>query len=136
MASEKLQAGGGGVPMMANPPMAPQSKMQAVSSLTLYGEFPGAPTVEHRRKLYRALTALAERCISSDDTQTAAEILAYLLCQSDMDADTLYRADDLFADLAGRICPRVIYDAREFAADMDLATMVEYLRDVFSPDRN
>ena len=136
MAREKLPAGGGGAPLMANSLMAPQSQLQPVSSLTLHGECPGAPTVEHRRKLYRAMNALAERCISSDDTQTAAEILAFLLGQSDMDADTLYRADDLFADLAGRICPRVIYDAREFAAEMDLATMVEYLRDVFSPDPN
>ena len=42
----------------------------------------------------------------------------------------------LFADLAGRICPRVILDAREFAADLNLATMIEYLRDVYSPDHN
>jgi hypothetical protein len=110
--------------------------MPALSLQTLLSEFPDAPTVEHRRKLYSALTALAELCISRDDAQTAAEILAFLVCQNDMDADTLHRADDLFVDLAGRICPRVIYDAREFAAAMDFATMIEYLRDVFSPDPN
>ena len=40
------------------------------------------------------------------------------------------RADELFADLESRICPRVILDARKFAADMDLASMLEYLLDV------
>lgn len=136
MASEKLPAGGGGAPLMANFPVSRQSKLQAVSLLALHGGFPSAPTVEQRRKLFRAMTALAEHCISTDDTQTAAEILAFLLCQGDMDADTLFRADDLFADLNGRICPRVILDACEFAADMDLATMIEYLADVFPPDQS
>lgn len=134
MASEKLPAGGGGVQVMVSLAIPSQSKLQAVRCLLLYGDFPCTPTVEHRRNIHRALTALAESCISNDDTQIAAEILAFLLCQSDTDADTLYRADELYADLAGRICPRVIYDAREFVADMDLATLVEYLRDVFQPE--
>ena len=136
MASEKLPVGGGGVALMASLPTSRLPRLQAVGLQTLHSELPGAPTVEYRRTLYRALTALAERCISSDDTQTAAEILAFLLGQIDMDADALFRAEDLFADLEGKICPRVIVDARAFAADMDLATMVEYLRDVFPADRS
>ena len=52
MASEKLPVGGGGAPLMANSPVAPQSKMQRVSSLTLHSEFPGATTVEYLRDVF------------------------------------------------------------------------------------
>ena len=103
----------------------------------MQGEFPTEPTIENKTQLLRAMTELAEHCISIEDTQIAAEILAFLLLPRRPGVmATFDRADDLFADLAGSICPRVILDAREFAADMDLATMIEYLRDVYSPDCN
>lgn len=89
--------------------------------LTLPGEFPTEPTIEHRPQLLRALTELAEHCISIEGTQTATEILAFLLSQNDLEMDTFDRANDLFADLA---------------ADMDLASMIEYLREVFPPERS
>jgi hypothetical protein len=53
-----------------------------------------------------------------------------------MDADTLALAEELFADLEGRICPRVILDACEFATDLNLRTMVEYLLDLAQRERN
>ena len=48
------------------------------------------------------MTALAEDCIEIGQTQTAADILAYILCQIDADSVTLERADELFAELEGR----------------------------------
>ena len=81
-------------------------------------------------KLYRAMIALAEDCIQFGQTQTAADILAFLLLQRELSAADFAQADALFAELEGRVCPRVILDAREFAADLDLQGMVEYLLDV------
>ncbi|MCY4063395.1 MAG: hypothetical protein OXG53_13580 [Chloroflexi bacterium] len=76
------------------------------------------------------MIALAEMCIELGQKQTAADTLAFLLLRIDMDPDIFIRAEALFADLESRICPRVILDAREFAADMDLVSMLEYLLDV------
>ena len=95
MASGKLLAGGGGAPLMANSPPAPQSKIPVASLLTLQRQIPSAPTIEHRRKLFRAMTDLAEHCISIEDTQTATEILAFLLCQDDLEGARFDRADDI-----------------------------------------
>ena len=94
------------------------------------------PGPEQTRKLHRAMTALAEDCIEIGQTQTAADILAYILCQIDADSVTLERANELFAELESRVCPRVILDACEFAAGMDLTTMLEYLLDVVPRERN
>ena len=81
------------------------------------------------------MIALAEDCIEIGHTQTAADTLAYILCQIDADSMTLERADERFAELESRVCPRVILDAREFAADLDLQGMVEYLLDVVPRER-
>ena len=136
MASGKLLAGGGGAPLMANSLPAPQSKILVARLLTLQRQIPSAPTIEHRPVLLRALTEPAEHCISIEDTQTDTEILAFLLCQADLEGARFDRADELFADLASRICPRVMLDTSEFAADLNLATMIECLRDFYSPDHN
>ena len=82
------------------------------------------------------MTALAEDCLEIGQTQTAADILAYVLCQIDADSVTLERANELFTELESRVCPRLILDAREFAAGMDLRTMLEYLLDVVPRERN
>lgn len=88
------------------------------------------PGPEDHRRLHRAMIALSENCIELGQTQTAADTLAFLLLRNDIDRDILNRAEELFADLESRICPRVTLDAREFAADMDLVSMLEYLLDV------
>ncbi len=82
------------------------------------------------------MLSLAESCLEIGHAQTAADILAYILCQIDADSVTLERAAERFAELEGRVCPRVILDAREFAAGMDLVTMLEYLLDVAPRERN
>ena len=96
----------------------------------------GRPRPEQQQTLRRSMISLAESCIEIGHTQTAADILAYILCQIDADSATLERADELFAELESRVCPRVILDAREFAAGMDLVTMLEYLLDVAGRERN
>lgn len=73
--------------------------------------------------------AMSEICIELGQAQTAADTLAFLLLQNDIDPEIFMQAEDVFADLESRICPRVILDAREFAADMDLVSMLEYLLD-------
>ncbi len=73
---------------------------------------------------------LSENCVELGQMQTAADTLAFLMLHNDIDRDIFVRAEELFADLESRICPRVILDAREFAADMDLVSMLEYLLDV------
>ena len=89
-----------------------------------------APTSTQMRRLRQTMTALAEYCIEIGQTQTGADILAFLLRQSDADPLTLERAAECFAELESRVCPRIILDAREFAADMDLKGMIHYLLDI------
>lgn len=113
------------------PPFSPELWPQ----LNLHRFVHRTPTAEEKRKLHQAMTALAERCIDRGHTQTAADILAFLLSQDDLDARALDRADDCFAELESRVCPRIILDARDFAATMDLRTMIEYLLDIFQPPR-
>ena len=94
-----------------------------------------APTPERTRELYRAMIALAERCIELGHTQTGADILAFLLLQNHLDPDAEDQAEELFAELESRVCPRIMLDAREFAAGMDLSTMLEYLLNVAPRER-
>ncbi|MDE2777851.1 MAG: hypothetical protein OXI77_18140 [Chloroflexota bacterium] len=93
------------------------------------------PNPELTSKLYRAMIALAEDCIEIGHTQTACDILAFLLLQKELSGAAFARADALFAELESRVCPRVILDAREFAADLDLQGMVEYLLDIAPRER-
>ncbi|MCY3914519.1 MAG: hypothetical protein OXG49_00770 [Chloroflexi bacterium] len=97
-------------------------------------DFPPGPEDAH--KLHRAMIALSEYCIEWGQTQIAADTLAFLLLRGNIDPDSFMRADELFADLESRICPRVILDAREFAADMDLLSMLEYLLDLAPRQQN
>ena len=91
---------------------------------------------DQKQKLYNAMIAFAEVGIERGMTQTAVDILAFLSLQKDVDTDLSAHGEELLADLEGRVCPRVILDAREFAAEMDLLTMVEYLLDVVQRERN
>lgn len=89
-----------------------------------------APTATQMRRLHQNMTALAEYCIEIGQTQAGADILAFVLRQSATDPLTRERADESFAELESRVCPRIILDAREFAADMDLPGMIHYLLDI------
>ncbi len=95
-----------------------------------------APSEETRQRLYEAMTLLAAACIEQGLTQTAADILAFLLRQPDLSVTARAAAEDIFADLESRICPRVIYDAKEFATDMDLSAMIEYALDTLEGEPN
>ncbi len=81
-------------------------------------------------ELYYAMTQLADYYRQQDDTQTASDILAFILLQSDLPKDIREQAFELFDDLERRICPRVIWDAKAFAEDMDIQGMVEYVLDI------
>jgi len=83
-----------------------------------------------RGDLYDAMTRLAELNIGQGETQMGTDLLAFVLRQSDVPTDIHERAFDLFDDLERRICPRVIWDAKAFAEDMDMQGMVEYILDV------
>lgn len=93
-------------------------------------------SLESRRNLYRAMTLMAEDCCAHGLTQAAADTLSFLLLQSDLCESAREWAEDMLTDLEGRVCPRVIYDAREFAAGMDLRTMVEYLLEILQGEPN
>lgn len=78
-------------------------------------------------ELWVAMTQLAQLYIGQGWTQTAADILAFVVLQDDVPQGIYEQAEDLFDDLERSICPRVIWDARTFAKDMDLVGMIEYL---------
>ena len=80
-------------------------------------------------ELWYAMTQLSAYYITCGWTQTASDILAFVLLQENVPQDTHDQAYDLFDDLERSICPRVIWDARQFAQDMDLIDMIDYLLD-------
>ena len=95
-----------------------------------------APSEETRQRLYKALTLLAAACIEQGLTEAAADFLAFVLFQPDVSVTVRGAAEDIIADLEGRICPRVIHDARELAAGMDLTTMIEFALDTLEGEPN
>ena len=115
---------------MAEPALAPSGAF----ALKLASD--AEPPDEIKQRLYQALALLAAACIERDVTETAADLLAFVRLQPDVSEAARQAADDLFADLESRICPRVIYDARELAAGMDLPTMIEYARETLAQEPN
>lgn len=87
-------------------------------------------TIHAYGELYDAMTRLATFYIEQGETQLASDILAFVLLQTDLPNDIYEQAYELFDDLERRICPRVIWDAKAFAQDMDMQGMVEYVLDV------
>jgi hypothetical protein len=81
-------------------------------------------------ELYDAMTQLAEQYIHQGDTQIACDILAFILLQNDVPVDVHEHAWDMFDMLERSICPRVIWDAKAFAHDMDLQGIVDYVLDI------
>lgn len=81
----------------------------------------------NNNELFYAMTQLAQWFIARDWMQTASDILAFVLRQADVASDTYELAFELFDDLERRICPRVIYDAKAFAQEVDLAEMIAFV---------
>ncbi len=77
--------------------------------------------------LLRAFYGLAQTYWANGLAEAAAENLAFILLQDNLALDLREAAEALLADIESRICPRIILDARTFAAEMDLQSMVEYL---------
>ncbi len=77
--------------------------------------------------LGHAFYGLAQMFWSKELADAAVETLALLLRQDNLPADLQESAEELVADIESRICPRVILDAQNFVAEMDLQSMTEYL---------
>lgn len=78
-------------------------------------------------ELFDSLTELATLYIGRGETQEGADVLAWVLRQSDLPQPIATRARALFEDLEASICPRVIYDAQEFARYATHADIMEYI---------
>ena len=87
---------------------------------TLAIPWENARTTVNRDGQYEALIALAHLMWEREQTQMAADALAFVLLQDDLSLELRELADELFAEMESRVCPRIILDARQFAADMDL----------------
>ena len=83
--------------------------------------------IQANDELWYAMTQLAQLYCQRGWTQTPSDLLAFILLQDDVPADIYQQAEELFDDLERSICPRVIWDAKAFASDMDLVGMVEYV---------
>ncbi|MDE2859579.1 MAG: hypothetical protein OXN94_17160 [Chloroflexota bacterium] len=77
--------------------------------------------------LLHSFYGLARTYWANGLAEAAAENLAFILLQDDLPPNLQEAAEALLADIESRICPRIILDARTFAAAMDLQGMVEYL---------
>jgi len=86
-----------------------------------------AHAIHAQGELWYAMTQLAELYIKREWTQEASDILAFVLLQADVSPATYEQAYELFDDLERSICPRVIWDAKAFAQEMDLEGMMDYL---------
>ena len=84
-------------------------------------------TIKATGELWYAMTHLAQVYIQRGSTQIGADILVFVLIQDDVSQDVYDLAFDLFDDLERSICPRVIWDAKVFASEMDLEGMIDYL---------
>jgi hypothetical protein len=74
---------------------------------------------------YDRLIDLSALMVSAGKTTEAANLLAFLLHQTDMPYDLYDRADDLWLDLESSLCPRVITDAKADAVFMTLRGAIE-----------
>lgn len=81
-------------------------------------------------EFWYAMIQLADLYIKQEETQIASDILAFVLLQDGIATDIYEQADALFDELERRICPRVIWDAKSFANDMDIEGMVEHILDI------
>jgi hypothetical protein len=96
----------------------------------LHTQLKAALAIQSRAAAFDVMTTIAALYIAQGNTQEGADVLAFLLLQPDIAPDTLEQAQALFEELETRICPRVIWDAREFARDMVFEDMIEY---IFAP---
>jgi len=74
-----------------------------------------------------ALTGLAAHSIARGETQEGADVLAWVLRQPALSDETREIAQDLWDELAARMCPRVLLDAADFAAYATLDDLCEYV---------
>jgi len=66
------------------------------------------------------LTDYAGLLVTHDRTTEAANLLAVVLRHPDVPFDVYDRADDLWIELEGRLCPRVMADAKDSATFITL----------------
>lgn len=93
-----------------------------------------ALVVDAVREALDALTGLAQRLIERGHDQEAANLLAFVLGHPDVRYDTFDYAEDLFLELEGRVCPRVIEDARAFVLGKSLKSVADYALALASSD--
>ena len=74
-----------------------------------------------------ALVGWAAHSIARGETQEGADVLAWVLRQPSVSDETREMAQDLWDELAARICPRVLLDAADFAAYATLDDLCEYV---------
>lgn len=78
-------------------------------------------------ELLDALTDLAAFYIERGETQEGADVLAFVLQQTNAAPDTQEAAHVHWEDLERYICPRVLLDAEDFAAKATLNDLIEYV---------
>ena len=100
------------------------------AALALLRDDPARHSESPPRELLMAMTQLAAACWQARMTQPAADFLAYVLQEPDLPSDIRALADERFAELESRACPRVIADAIAYAADLDMPAMLDYARDI------
>ena len=76
-------------------------------------------------EVYAGLVELAGLMVEHGYTTEAANLLAWLMHQPDVPYDLYDNADDLWIDLEGSLCPRVIADAKMDAALITLRGVLD-----------
>ena len=80
-------------------------------------------------EVYARLVELAGLLVEHGYTTEAANALAWVMHQPDVPYDVYDNADDLWIDLEGRLCPRVIADAK---MDAPLTTLRGVLESAYN----
>ncbi|MGJ3238760.1 MAG: hypothetical protein ACFE0Q_08655 [Anaerolineae bacterium] len=80
-----------------------------------------------REPMLTTLVQIAAESIAQGETQVGADVLAFILRCEDIPAPLEDQALDLWEDLERWVCPRVLWDAREFGKKAYLDDVVTYV---------
>lgn len=86
-----------------------------------------AQSIDARTATYDALVDLCGVYVRQGLTEEAANVLAWVLAAPDVPESINERAAEHWELLETRICPRVMLDAKTFAAEMSLADICGYV---------
>ncbi|MCA9892804.1 MAG: hypothetical protein KC615_07455 [Anaerolineae bacterium] len=99
----------------------------ALTEKGLLATLNAALAIHAHAEIMHLFTELACLYIGKGLTQEGADLLAFILKQPELEEGTRHQAADAYDDLASYICPRVLFDAQDFASKARLEDVIDYV---------